>query len=126
MDISGMFKNCSSLEEVKFEHLEIKTKYLINMDEMFYGCTNLKRVNFLYFNTDRIKSIERMFYDCTSLNFLNITSFEIPYNDINYKDVFKGVPQKHVKVIYIKDNLFDEFDTEIERISINNTNNNTN
>ena len=93
------------------------------MDEMFYGCTNLKRVNFLYFNTDRIKSIERMFYDCTSLNFLNITSFEIPYNDINYKDVFEGVPQKHVKVIYIKDNLFDELETEIESISINNTNN---
>ena len=126
MDISGMFKNCTSLEEVKFEHLEIKTKYLINMDEMFYGCINLKRVNFLYFNTDRIKSIERMFYDCTSLNFLNITSFEIPYKDINYKDVFEGVPKKHVKVIYIKGNLFDELETEIESISINNNTNNTN
>ena len=126
MDISGMFKNCSSLEEVKFENLEIETKYLINMDEMFYGCTNLKSVNFLYFDTDRIKSMERMFYDCTSLNFLNITTFEIKDNAIKYKDIFNGVPQNQVNVLYKNESFLDELEKEIDIISIKHNNNNDN
>jgi hypothetical protein len=122
MDISGMFKNCSSLEEVKFENLEMQTKYLINMDEMFYGCTNLKSVNFLYFDTDRIKSMERMFYDCTSLNFLNITTFEIKDNTIKFKEIFNGVPQNQVNVLYKNLSFFDEFEKEIDIISNKNNN----
>ena len=115
MDISAMFKNCSSLKEIKFGSPEFQTRYLINMNEMFYGCNNLISIDFEYFNTDRLKNIERMFYDCSSLEFLNIQSFVIQQN-ISYKDIFTGIPLHSVNIKFDSEKLFDDLKIEIDDI----------
>ena len=118
-NISGMFKNCTSLEELKFN---LMTKYLINMDEMFYGCDNLKSIDFANFNTDRIKNMDKMFYNCSSLKFLDISKFEISEN-ISIKDIFSGIEQHSVNVNYNGEKIFDNLKNEIKNIIVVNNNN---
>ena len=38
------------------------------MKYMFYGCENLKEINILGFDTQKVTDMSYMFYDCNSLN----------------------------------------------------------
>ena len=112
MDISGMFKNCSSLEFITFPGIEVK--YLINMDELFYGCKNLEIIKFNEFPADRLKSMQRAFYNCSSLKYLSIDQVEI-HDEVNISDIFNGVNGLIVK--YTESLLFNGLIQEIKKIS---------
>ena len=114
INISGMFKNCSSLNNVIIP--KMKTNYLLNMDEMFYGCSNLSFIDFNDFHTDRIKSMQKTFYNCSSLEYLKIDSFIIS-EPINIKDIFTGIPLGNVTVESDSNNLFEGLNEEIKNIN---------
>ena len=42
---------------------------------MFYGCTNLKEINLLSFDTSNIQDMSYMFYGCNNLTNLDLSSF---------------------------------------------------
>ena len=114
INISGMFKNCSSLNNVIIP--KMKTNYLLNMDEMFYGCSNLSFIDFNDFHTDRINSMQKTFYNCSSLEYLKIDSFIIS-EPINIKDIFTGIPLGKVTVESDSNNLFEALNKEIRNIN---------
>ena len=51
-------------------------KELTDCSYMFYGCTNLIRVDFTKFKTNYLKKVEYMFYCCTNLIEINFTFFD--------------------------------------------------
>ena len=69
-DLSCMFKNCSSLIELKNIN-KLKTEKITNMSYMFYGCTSL-----IYFpgisdwKTSNVTNMSYMFYNCSALESL--------------------------------------------------------
>ena len=46
------------------------------MDYMFYGCSTLKKLNLLNFDTSKVSSITRIFDGCNSLQELIISNFD--------------------------------------------------
>ena len=45
------------------------------MKYMFFGCTNLKEINLLSFNTSNVMDMSYMFYECENLINLDLSSF---------------------------------------------------
>ncbi|MCJ1994402.1 BspA family leucine-rich repeat surface protein, partial [Lactococcus piscium] len=71
---SELFKALNNLTE--FENLTyLDTSEVINMDEMFYDCYNLKQLDLSNFNTSKVTSIIKMFFFCTSLESLDLSKF---------------------------------------------------
>ena len=62
---------------------KIRLKFDINLKDcsyMFAECKNIIKLNFILFNTYRVKNMKYMFYKCTNLKEINLLSFDI--NDI--------------------------------------------
>ena len=45
------------------------------MKYMFEGCSSLKKINFLKFNTKKVTNMENMFSNCPLLEELNLSNF---------------------------------------------------
>lgn len=63
-DISGLFKGCEGLKEVRLKN--IKTRGLKNMSGMFKGCKVLKVVE-LGIEADKVEDMGEMFRECKEL-----------------------------------------------------------
>ena len=92
-DLSNLFKGCSMLTNldinklninnvtniIKLEEISglnnINTEKVTNMEYMFWGCTNLKRIDLSTFNTKNVRDMSFMFYGCILITELNITGF---------------------------------------------------
>ena len=69
---------------------EIKLKFAINITNtsyMFYGCSNLTKIDFSFFITNNIINMSHMFYNCSNLAKIDLTSFSIK-NVINMSYMF--------------------------------------
>ena len=42
---------------------------------MFAECHNIKKINFIFFNTKYVTSMKYMFYNCTNLININLLTF---------------------------------------------------
>lgn len=58
-NLTGMFKNCSSVE--KLDLVTFDTRYVTNMSEMFSGCSSLKDLNLTNLSTPRMNKCTDMF-----------------------------------------------------------------
>ena len=45
------------------------------MEEMFFGCESLKKINISNFKTGEVKKMNKMFCECESLNKLDLSNF---------------------------------------------------
>ena len=70
--MSKMFSNCS-LKKIEFDNSN--TINVIEMNEIFDGCKNLREINIANFNTENVKNMSCMFYDCNLLKNINISNF---------------------------------------------------
>ena len=69
-----MFKDCDQLTEISgLENLN--TSEVVDMCEMFYGCSSLKELDLSGFNTANISNMYQMFYNCNSLTSLDVSHF---------------------------------------------------
>ena len=109
----GMFAFCKTLKEINFPNL--KGDSLTEMSYMFYGCDKLEIANFEGIKAKNIFSMESMFYGCKNLTYLNINYFDTT-KIMNYKYIFVGVQEKHVKVEYDPDKTNKFLENEIKRI----------
>ncbi len=74
MMASSMFRNCSGLTSIDVSGFD--TSNVIDMNNMFYGCSNLINITGLSgFNTGSVTRMDYMFYGCSNLNRIDVSSF---------------------------------------------------
>ena len=73
INLSNMFNNCSTLEEIDLS--SFNTNQVANMSFMFNNCSSLKKLNLSSFNTNQVTNMTCMFGSCCSLKELNLSSF---------------------------------------------------
>ena len=56
---------------------------------MFNGCSSLKEINLINFNTNKVKDMSQMFFRCSSLKELNLINFK-NNNVTNVRWMFEG------------------------------------
>lgn len=71
---------------------------VIDMNLMFYMCTNLESIDLSSFDTENLQQMARMFYSCTKLDTLDLSSFATP-NMTSMLSAFQYC--KNLKKIYV-------------------------
>lgn len=72
-NMSGMFLDCSSLEELDL--LEFNTSNVTNMMMLFSGCKSLAKIDVSAFDTANVQVMYMMFSDCEKLKEINLSAF---------------------------------------------------
>ena len=86
IDVSNMFKECSSIESIDFESSNFG--WTENFDSLFEDCSSIKSINFLNVKTPLAISTYRMFSGCSSLEKLSISMQTDAVKDMSY--MFNG------------------------------------
>ena len=73
MDMRNMFSGCSGLTELNVSNFN--TSKVTDMSLMFYDCSGLKELNVSNFNTSAVESMSGMFSGCSGLKELNVSNF---------------------------------------------------
>ena len=73
MNMSDMFSGCSSLTSIDLSYFN--TKNIALMSGLFNGCSSLESVDISSFNTENVFTMESMFNGCSSLASINISNF---------------------------------------------------
>ena len=73
IDMNILFYNCTNLETVDVSNLN--TEKVIDMTGLFFNCHNLKSVDLSSFNTKNVQNMRVMFFHCYALTSVNISSF---------------------------------------------------
>ena len=71
---SGMFSDCTELQEVIFGN-NFKTNKVISMGWMFFNCSKLTNIDLGKFNTSNVTNMRGMFACCSGLTSLDLSSF---------------------------------------------------
>lgn len=72
-DMSSMFMNCSNLEALDLRNFN--TAKVVTMREMFKRCKKLRTLNMAGFNTENVTDMGGMFGDCNALEMLDMSTF---------------------------------------------------
>ena len=65
LNMSYMFRNCSSLKKIRF--VSVDTDQVTKMNSMFSGCYQLESVDLSNFNTIQVNDMNSMFYKCFNI-----------------------------------------------------------
>ena len=87
INISGLFSKCSSLEVINLK--SFKSDHIRNMSWIFEGCYSLKEIDLSSFKTNKLKYMNGMFLGCSSLKTINLMSFKTE-RVINMSSLFEG------------------------------------
>ncbi|MBR0491233.1 MAG: BspA family leucine-rich repeat surface protein [Clostridia bacterium] len=79
------FKNTKTIEPLYMFY----TPNVSSMHAMFYGCTNLEKLNLSSFDTKNVNSMSHMFNGCNSLADLDLSGFDTR-NTTAMNDMFSG------------------------------------
>ena len=82
-DLSYMFVECTNIKKINF--VNFNSNKVTNMKCMFHKCRNLKSVSFFSFDTKNVTDMSDMFSFCENLNNLDLNSFKFDNaKDISY------------------------------------------
>ena len=84
---SEMFFGCSDIIKIDFSNFD--SSYVKKMENMFFGCSSLKSLDLSKFNTSKITDMYGLFYGCSSLISLNLSNFDTS-KDESMVDMFHG------------------------------------
>jgi len=59
----SMFENCTLLQSLELKNFFLSTD--VELNNMFFKCSNLEYINIYYFNAKKAKSYDNMFYGTT-------------------------------------------------------------
>ena len=118
-DCSYMFAECQNIKKINF--IYFNTKYVTSMKYMFYNCTNLININLLTFNTKNVSDMSYMFCSCHKLKNLDLSSFNFE-NVIRMPLMLGSYPElKNINIFSLdKKNLIDKNSSINRSIYINN------
>ena len=88
INMENMFYGCSSLTKLEFGQ-NFNTSNVTKMGYMFYRCSNLTKLNLPNFNTSKVTSMYSMFYECRSLENLEFGENFNTTNVTNMNSMFK-------------------------------------
>lgn len=74
-DMNAMFQCCESLQELDVSNFD--TSQVTGMNFMFYGCSNLQELDVRNFDTSKITTMSHMFYGCKSLTWVDVSRFDM-------------------------------------------------
>ena len=92
-NLTGMFRNCTSLEKVSLASNNSETKYLATIKGMFEGCTKLGQEEDVYLGTLSTVSVTDMsglFKNCSSLKSVTWSENNSTTNVQNMSEMFSG------------------------------------
>ena len=88
--MNNLFYNCKSIQVLNFtlfnsenniiQHGVLNTSNLIDISQMFSGCSSLISIDLSWINTTNVRNYEGLFYNCDLLNDINIVTFT--HNDL--------------------------------------------
>ena len=118
-DMSYMFEQCNSLEEILINPSLFKTDKVNNMAHMFSECFSLKEIDLSSFNIQNVKHTSYMFYNCQNLNIVDFSKSK-NNNIANMSHMFDGCS----KILLINISPFEIIDKEkiekmFDNISLN-------
>jgi surface protein len=73
-EMNHMFSGCKFLEHLDLSNFD--TRNVSNMGFMFHRCKSLKEIKVSSFDTRRVKNMQYMFCDCESLQELDLSNFD--------------------------------------------------
>ena len=102
-NMAGMFQHCEALKVVDVSNFD--TMNVVQLSCMFNNCYNLENI-FLpkQFRTDKIMLMPWMFYGCEQLKNLDFSSLEV-LNKIDMNNMFDGCKNLS-KIMVKKDNIY--------------------
>ena len=114
-----MFAEYQNIKKINF--IYFNTKYVTSMKYMFYNCTNLININLLTFNTNNVTDMSYMFCSCHKLKNLDLSSFNFE-NVIRMPLMLGSYPElKNINIFSLdKKNLIDKNSSINRSIYINN------
>lgn len=83
-----LFKGFSNVKKIQMNG-NFHTDNVYNMEEMFYGCSNLTSLDLSGFDTSEVWNMSSMFYGCSNLTSLDLSGFHTENVD-NMKKMFEG------------------------------------
>ena len=93
---SFLFAYMDQLEQIRFDG-NLDTSGVKTMRSMFWGCSNLVRMDIGHFNTRNVTDMAFMFLDCTNLTNLDVSHFDTEkVSDMSY--MFTNT--KKIRAIY--------------------------
>ena len=93
VDVKGVksteiwFYGCDNLKSIDFKNSDFSC--VRNLSGMFGGCQNLKTLNLNNFNTSKVTDMSNMFNGCTSLTSIELSGFDTA-KVTNMSDMFSG------------------------------------
>ena len=125
-NMTSMFENCISLEEIKFP---TSLDNLNDISSLFSGCISLKSVDLSGFNTTSVTNMNSLFKGCTGMQFIYIPNF-ITSSVTDMSSMFSGctnlkilnIDNFNMEKVESAENIFNEINN-LKYISINNIEN---
>ena len=87
IDLSSMFRGCSSLTSLDLSNLD--TSSVTDMNSMFSGCSSLTSLDLSNLDTSSVENMNSMFSDCSSLTSLDLSNWETS-NVVVMNSMFSG------------------------------------
>ena len=88
IDMNNMFFGCSSLTELDLSGMN--TSNVVDMSGMFHGCSGLTELDLSGMDTSNVISMIRMFYGCSSLTTIYVSSSFVTEECVFSYNMFSG------------------------------------
>ena len=108
IDISNLFQGCTNLKMVNLSNFD--TSNIVNMSKMFYGCKSLISINLSSFDTIKVTDMSYMFYECISLEIIDLSNFNM-IECQKFNNIFSNI--ENIKYINLKNFKNDKIISQI-------------
>ena len=87
----AMFKNCSSLAEIKLDPTKFTDDSLTSVYRMFDECNALKQIDFRGFKGEKLENAQSWFSHCKNLEYIDLSNFDGGSNITNLNWTFQNL-----------------------------------
>ena len=101
--MKSMFEGCSSLKNLSL--INFNTENVVDMSQMFKGCNELISLDLSNLNTENVLYMDEMFADVINLRKLDLSSFDTR-KLISYNNIWKNITELNIIINVDKNEKF--------------------